>query len=208
MNHEDLSEQDASEAPCALQAPLAGFESVRAGYGKPIVGPVSFAIAPGEILGLAGANGAGKSTLLNALTGTARIFSGEIHHRPGLSVSHHRQRPEQPPELPLSGRELLALMGAEKSHYPAQIRPLLDRPLARFSGGQFQFLQAFACLASGADLVILDEPTNNLDGHAIEALSDLLAQLSPRRGVLMVSHEQAFLQQHCSRIIELPLPPV
>ncbi|MDX1588213.1 MAG: ATP-binding cassette domain-containing protein [Oleiphilaceae bacterium] len=187
--------------------PLARFDAVCAGYRKPVVGPVSFTVSAGEILGLAGANGAGKSTLLSALTGTARVFSGHIRRRDGLTVSHHRQRPEQPPELPLCGRELLELMGAVQTRYPPQIEPLLEKPLAALSGGQFQFLQAYACLASQAELVILDEPTNNLDGHAIQALSGLLSRMAPHRAVLLVSHEQRFLQQHCSRIIELPLSP-
>jgi len=185
--------------------PLVTFEAVRAGYRKPVVGPVSFQVMPGEILGLSGANGAGKSTLLNALTGVARVFSGHIRKSAGLSISHHRQRPELPPELPLTGRELLKLMNADHRNQPERLQPLLDRPLAKFSGGQFQFLQACACIGSQSDLIILDEPTNNLDGHAINALSGLLSALAPHRGVLLVSHEQAFLEDHCSRVIDIPL---
>lgn len=185
--------------------PLVTFEAVRAGYRQPVVGPVSFQLMPGEILGLSGANGAGKSTLLSALTGVAQVFSGRVRKSAGLSVSHHRQRPELPPELPLTGGELLQLMSVDFRHLPERLLPLLDKPLARFSGGQFQFLQACACIGSQSDLIILDEPTNNLDGHAIEALSGLLNALAPERGVLMVSHEQAFLETHCSRVIEIPL---
>ncbi|TVP59488.1 MAG: ATP-binding cassette domain-containing protein [Halomonadaceae bacterium] len=194
-----------SVTPGRGQQPLVTFAAVRAGYRQAVVGPVSFQVMPGEILGLSGANGAGKSTLLNALTGVARVFSGKIHRSPGLSVSHHRQRPVLPPELPLTGGELLRLMNAHHQDQPERLQPLLDKPLAKFSGGQFQFLQACACIGSQSDLIILDEPTNNLDGHAIHSLSGLLAALAPHRGVLLVSHEQAFLQDHCSRVIDIPL---
>lgn len=183
---------------------LARFRDVRAGYKHPVVGPVSFGIRPGEVLGLCGANGAGKSTLLNALTGVAKVFSGEIERHPMLSVAHHRQRPELPPELPLLGREMLDLLQGDATKAPELLQPLLSKPLSQFSGGQFQFLQACACLTSPARLVILDEPTNNLDGYAIEALSGLLANIGAERAVLLVSHEQYFLREHCSRLVELP----
>ena len=185
------------------QQPLARYDAVRAGYQHPVVGPVSFEIRPGEVLGLTGANGTGKSTLLNAITGVARIFSGAIERRPDLSISHHRQRPELPPELPLLGRELLGLFRVDIQKMPQLLTPLLDKPLSEFSGGQFQFLQACACLGSGADLVILDEPTNNLDGNAIAALSSILTHLDAHRSVLLVSHEQAFLREQCSRMVDL-----
>lgn len=186
--------------------PLVEFDQVRAGYREAVVGPVSFQLFPGEILGLAGPNGAGKSTLLSALTGVARVFEGGIRRRDGLTISHHRQRPELPPEVPLTGRELLQLVAADHGQQPERLQAFIDRPLSRFSGGQFQFLQTCACLGSDAELILLDEPTNNLDGHAIEALSTLLAELSPQRSVLMVSHEKDFLEHHCTRIITLSLP--
>ncbi len=183
---------------------LVRFHEVRAGYNQPVVGPVSFGIRPGEVLGLSGANGSGKSTLLKALTGAARVFAGTIERDPELGLAHHRQRPELPPELPLLGREMMDLLDADPGQAPALLHPLLDKPLSQFSGGQFQFLQACACLTSPARLVILDEPTNNLDGDAIEALSGLLNNIGPQRAVLLVSHEQEFLRLHCSRLVELP----
>lgn len=182
---------------------LARFKSVCAGYRRPIVGPVSFEIMPGEILGLSGPNGSGKSTLLKALTGVARVFSGTIERRPDLSVAHHRQRPELPPELPLKGRELLALFKVDLSAMPLLLTPLLDKPLSEFSGGEFQFLQSCACLGSNSNLVILDEPTNNLDVQAIEALSGLMDCVGSDRSILLVSHEQSFLSRHCTRLVEL-----
>lgn len=184
-------------------ATLLELDAVVAGYAGPVVGPVSFTLAAGEVLGLEGPNGVGKSTLLGAITGTSRCFSGKVHRAPGVRVAHHRQRPELPPEVPMLGRELLRLTGAERTPAPALLQPLLDRPLSAFSGGQFQFLQAWACLGGDASVVLLDEPTNNLDQSGMDALSDLLRQYAPGRGVIMVSHEPDFLARHCSRIVEV-----
>ncbi len=190
-----------TDNPANKQA-LLQVEKLSAGYTGPVVGPVSISLQPGEVLGLGGLNGAGKSTVLRALTGTARVFAGRIDRAPGLRIAHHQQRPERPPELPLLGRELLALLNAEQDP-PALVQPLLDRPIARMSGGQYQLLQAWACLNSAADVVLLDEPTNNLDGTAIQALGDMLATLGPDRAAILVSHEQAFLDRYCARQIEV-----
>lgn len=183
--------------------PLLAMDGVLAGYARPVVGPVSFEILPGQVLGLGGPNGAGKSTLLRAITGTSRIFAGRIRRAGGLTISHQWQRPELPPELALLGGELFGLLGADPERAPGPVRPLMDRPLYQLSGGQFQLLQTLACLCSPARLVLMDEPTNNLDGNALELLSELLRRLDPSRSALIVSHEQAFLETHCARRIEV-----
>ena len=182
---------------------LLRLETVTAGYARPVIRDVSFAVARGQVLGLGGPNGAGKSTLLRAITGCARVFAGQIVRAEGLTVAHHWQRPELPPELPLLGREMLPLLGAEPGRAHPMVAPLMDRPLNRLSGGQFQLLQAAACLAGAADLVLLDEPTNNLDGRALDALSDMLSGLDPARAVIVVSHEKAFLERHCTGLVEV-----
>ncbi len=183
--------------------PLLELRDIVVGYHAPVVGPASLTIAPGEIVGLNGPNGVGKSTLLGAITGTARIFAGTVHRHAQLRIAHHRQRPERPSELPLRGRELLTLMQTDTADGPDWLTAHLDRPIDEFSGGQFQFLQTWACLRSPANLILLDEPTNNLDGAGIAHLSGWLTSLHPTRAVMLVSHESAFLRQHCTRLVEL-----
>ncbi len=182
---------------------LLKLDNVVAGYTTPVVGPVAFSLAPGEILGLGGHNGAGKSTILRSITGMARIFAGTITRSDGLTISHQWQRPELPPELALMGRELFALLGADPDSAPAIIQPLLEKPLYQFSGGQFQLLQTMACVCSPAKLVLMDEPTNNLDGRALDALSEMLHRLEKSRAVILVSHEKAFLEKHCTSMLEV-----
>ena len=182
---------------------LLTLEHVVAGYSRPVVGPVPFSIAAGQVVGLGGHNGAGKSTILRAITGMAHVFSGRIERAPGLTLAHQWQRPELPPELALLGRELFALLGADPATAPEIVRPLLDRALYQFSGGQYQLLQTLACVCSPARLVLMDEPTNNLDECALEALSEILAALPTERAVILVSHERAFLDRHCTHVVEV-----
>jgi ATPase subunit of ABC transporter with duplicated ATPase domains len=183
--------------------PLLGLDDVRAGYASAVVGPVTFDVRPGEVVGLSGPNGIGKSTLLGVVTGSARLFSGCVSLADDVRVAHHRQRPERPTEIPLRGRELLAITGADASDCPSFLKARLALPLDELSGGQYQLLLAFACLGSSADLVLLDEPSNNLDPESIAVLTALLQATSRTRGVVVVSHEAAFLEACCTRIVEV-----
>jgi zinc transport system ATP-binding protein len=197
MGERDLGRADAIER-------LLTVDAVVAGYREPIVGPVSFVVDCGEIVGLAGPNGSGKTTLLDAVIGTANVFSGRIERRLGLRVAVQAQHPTRLQEMPLTGRELLRVMGAHRHDVPAELAPLLRVRLDRLAGGQYQLLHVWTCLSSPADLVILDEPTNNMDLHAVETLGALLvAGREHCRGVLVVSHDRALLDSVCSRVVEI-----
>jgi ATPase subunit of ABC transporter with duplicated ATPase domains len=184
--------------------PLLTVDALVAGYTEPVVGPVSFVLARGEIVGLAGANGSGKTTLLNAIIGTARTFSGHIECDRSAGVSVLTQFPVRLPEMPLIGSELLRVAGASGRSVPVSLRPLIDTRLDRLSGGQYQLLQVWACLGSSAGLVLLDEPTNNMDPKAVASLGQLLLESRERgQGVLVISHEESLLQRVCSQVVEV-----
>lgn len=187
----------------STSVPLLELIDARAGYTRPVVGPVSFAVRPGEVLGLQGDNGVGKSTLIRLITGAARLFGGELRRAPDLTLTHHWQRPERPPELPLTGLEMLRVTGAPAASLPPRLHALCRRCLDDMSGGEFQLLHAWACLTAPVRLVLLDEPTNNLDREAIELLLAEIGQRPPDRAVLLVSHETAFLERACDRIVPL-----
>lgn len=186
-----------------MSEPLLEVRDLVAGYRGPVVGPLSFAVRPGEIVGLAGPNGCGKSTILGALIGTARVFSGAIERRPGTNVMVQVQRPVRLPEMPITGHELLRLTHARDRDAPPEVRPLLDGRVDRLSGGQFQLLQVWAALGSPAELVYLDEPTNNMDPATVEVLGRLLRAWREQRGVLVVTHEHEFLDRLATRIVEV-----
>jgi ATPase subunit of ABC transporter with duplicated ATPase domains len=104
--------------------------------------------------------------------------------------------------MPIQGRELLAYAGAQ-GEPPARLGPWLEQRVDRLSGGQFQILNVWACLDGGADLVLLDEPSNNLDPERVGLLADLLAERGPEQTVLVVSHEPPFLERVATRLLEV-----
>lgn len=182
---------------------LVVLDRVEAGYERPVVGPFSLTIEPGEVVAIWGPNGSGKSTLLSAIAGVAHVFAGTIGRRPRLFVSHHPQHPPPLNNVPLSGRELLALTDADLTGLPDRVRPLLSRRLAALSGGQLQMLQVWASLAAPVDLVLLDEPTNNLDPDGVEMLETAIRARLATRAVLLVSHDRRFVDAVASRVIDL-----
>lgn len=180
------------------------YKQIVAGYGTPVIGPVSLRIGAGEIVGLSGSNGIGKSTLFRALSGEARIFAGSIVRASGLTIAHHRQEPIRPLENPLTGRDLLALTLADPNNAPQRLLPFLDQRLDELSGGQLQLMEIASLLGGPAQLLLLDEPTRHLDRDAHELLANLLGiAAAQRRAVMIVSHEPAFLDRVCTRQIVL-----
>jgi ATPase subunit of ABC transporter with duplicated ATPase domains len=185
-------------------SPLLELAAVVAGYVAPVVGPMSLAVWPGEIVGLTGANGSGKTTLVNAAIGAARVFEGRVRTAPGLRISVQRQHPVRLPEMPLTGLDLLRLVGADERRVPASIAPYVAKRIDRVSGGQFQLLQVWACLSAPADLVILDEPTTNMDPDSKASLERILrATHDLAGGVLMISHDHALLGRVASRVVTI-----
>lgn len=178
--------------------------SLVAGYAAPVVGPVSFALARGEVLGIVGPNGCGKSTLLGAIAGSVRCFGGELRRAADLRVTLQTQRQPRIDGLPLSGRELLALTGALPQGLPPWLEECLDWRLDRLSGGQRQYLHLWACLQAPGDVVLLDEPTNNLDPAGVRHLAGALqARAAQGAGVIVVSHDERFVAASCLRTLSL-----
>jgi len=183
--------------------PLLTLTGLRAGWDRPVVGPVSLELHRGEVIGLWGPNGSGKSTLLAAIANGARVFAGTVRRAPQLRLAVQTQQPVRIAPLPLTGRDLLRTAGADVRGVPGSLAAVLRRRVDRLSGGQYQLLCVWAALTSGAELVLLDEPTNNLDPDHESLLAEMLSGQIADRAVLLVSHEQAFLKRVCSRVIEV-----
>ncbi|WP_246181657.1 ATP-binding cassette domain-containing protein [Dechloromonas hortensis] len=179
-------------------------EALVAGWQQPATPPVNLSLAAGEIIGLTGPNGVGKSTVLAALAGRAQVFAGRIVRQPGLRLALQTQDVPPVDGLPLSGRELLQLTGASPQGLPPWLIDRLDQRLDRLSGGQRHYLALWAILHAPADLVLLDEPTNNLDAAGVQHLT---AHLHDRAragaGIVVVSHDAAFVEAACDRVLRL-----
>jgi len=179
-------------------------EKLVAGWQLPATQPLDLSVAAAEIVGLTGPNGVGKSTFLAAFAGRAKVFGGRIDQRPGLKLALQTQDVPPVVGMPLSGRELLALTGAGAQGLPAWLADRLDSRLDRLSGGQRHYLTLWAILQAPADLVLLDEPTNNLDAAGVAHLTaHLRDRAAAGAGILVVSHDTAFVAAVCDRVIAL-----
>lgn len=183
---------------------LLRLDGLVAGWQQPATAALDLTLAAGEVVGLTGANGVGKSTVLAAIAGRARVFAGAIECRPGLRLSLQTQ--EVPPllGLPLSGRELLALTGATAAGLPGWLAERLDLRLDRLSGGQRHYLALWAVLEAPAELILLDEPTNNLDAAGTRHLArHLRERAAAGSAILVVSHDADFVAAACDRSLSL-----
>ncbi|HRD98538.1 MAG TPA: ATP-binding cassette domain-containing protein [Rubrivivax sp.] len=174
-----------------------------AGYAHAVSPPATLAVARGEVVGLAGPNGIGKSTLLKAVLGEARLFSGRIEQAPGTRISYLPQQPVRLHEVPLSGAEVLAALGVAGLAPPPGLANRLGVRIDRLSGGEYQLLMLWATWVDAVELILLDEPTNNLDGRHLELAAEGLAAARASRAMLIVSHDRRFLEAVCTRIVDL-----
>jgi ATPase subunit of ABC transporter with duplicated ATPase domains len=179
-------------------------EALVAGWSKPATTPIDFSLQAGEIVGLTGPNGVGKSTLLAAFAGRASVYSGRLELQPGLRLALQTQDVPPVDGLPLSGRDLLALTGALPAGLPPWLIDRVDQRLDRLSGGQRHYLALWAVLHAPADLVLLDEPTNNLDAAGVSHLTRHLHERAQEGcGIVVVSHDAAFVAAACDRVVTM-----
>ena len=121
-------------------------EGLVAGYSRPVVGPFSFSVAFGEVVGLWGANGTGMSTVLNAIGHGARVFAGSVKRAPGLTLAYQEQQPVRLPVMPLTGNDIMRAAGAEGREAPPAVAAISNRRIDALSGGQYQLLCVWTAL--------------------------------------------------------------
>jgi ATPase subunit of ABC transporter with duplicated ATPase domains len=175
---------------------------------KLILEGLNLHVRRGERLALVGANGGGKSTLLKAILGQLPISSGKIVTGIGLNIYWAGQNTEELDEFQtlkdallaanpdLETRELFALLaslGLPKDP---------TRAIGTLSGGQRTRLSLARLSVTKAQLLILDEPTNNLDIDAIQALEKLLLEFTGT--IIFASHDRKLLENVATKTLEIP----
>lgn len=169
---------------------------------KTIVRDFSARVLRGDRIGLVGANGAGKTTLLKLFLGELHADSGQIRHGTRQQVAYFDQmRAQLDPERPLTevispGSDFVEIGGVRK-HVISYLGDFLfpparaRSPVRSLSGGERNRLLLARLFARPANILVLDEPTNDLDTETLELLEELL---SDYHGTLfLVSHDRAFL---------------
>jgi putative ABC transport system ATP-binding protein len=203
----------------------------RGSVGIPALSDISFEVARGEFISIVGRSGSGKSTLLNLIGGLDTptsgciVFEGEdlgqmrrsrlAEHRrfsvgmvfQSFNLIPHRSAQDNVSlaltfgDVPRSDRkpraaELLSFVGLEHR---------LDHKPGELSGGEAQRVAIARALANNPTMLLLDEPTGNLDSTTAQEIIGLVSELNRDRGltVLMVTHEQDIAQVVSRRIIQL-----
>ena len=170
--------------------------------GLPQVSQFSLLVGRGDKIGIVGPNGSGKTTLLHMLLGQLEPQRGSVRHGTRLQIAHFDQLraqlnlDESVAENIAPGQEYLDINGQRRHVYgylqdflftPARART----PVGALSGGERNRLLLARLFAKPANLLVLDEPTNDLDTETLELLEEQLVHYSGT--LLIVSHDRAFL---------------
>lgn len=199
-------------SPGGGRTPLVRFEGVALGYGgRPVLEDLDFTLCRGDFLGLVGPNGAGKSTVVKALLGLLEPLRGRVVYEAGLhedlEFGYVPQRHTLDTIFPLTVRQIVGMARFRSAgwiRWPGRShRSIIDEALAavkiedlaarRFgelSGGQRQRALIARALATGANCLVLDEPTDGMDLPSQEAILTLVQRLHEEEGltVVLVSH--------------------
>ncbi len=191
---------DAGERSGKLVAEL---EHVTKSFGgRSIVADLSLRLMRGDRIGLIGPNGAGKSTLLKLILGELAPDAGTVRHGTNLEVAYFDQMREQL-DLERSVAETVSPgsdwveIGTQRKHIVSYLGDFLfapqrvDSPVKMLSGGERNRLLLARLFARPANVLVLDEPTNDLDIDSLELLESTLQEYGGT--VLLVSHDRAFL---------------
>ncbi len=225
------SPADATAAAAPSTAPLLEASGIHVELGgQAILRDVEVTVRRGEVVGLVGPNGAGKSTLLRVVTGMLRPSAGTVaiegdalgalsRRDLAMRVAVVQQLPEAPAtmrvrDLVVLGRHPhLGLLARESRHdfeivaeamRRAGCDRFADRELGSLSGGERRRAFIARALAQEAPLLLLDEPTSNLDAHAQVEILELVAELAASgSGVLLIVHDLTLAAAYCNRVVLL-----
>jgi ATP-binding cassette subfamily F protein uup len=197
-------------------APSGALVIEAAGIGKnygarAVVGDFSIRIQRGDRIGIVGPNGSGKTTLINMLTGVQPPDSGTVRLGAGLEIATLNQhRDSLDPNVTVAealtnGSGDTVMVNGQARHVVSYMKDFLfaseqaRTPLGKLSGGERGRLMLAQALSQPSNLLVLDEPTNDLDMETLDVLEDMLADYPGT--VLLISHDRDFLDRLVSGVI-------
>jgi ATP-binding cassette subfamily F protein uup len=183
---------------------------------KPVFSDVDVLLGPGTRLALLGPNGAGKSTLLRVLIGRDEPTEGVVKRANDLQVQvFEQQRESLDPEATVAdtvapGGDMLDFRGSRIHRYGYLERFLfrsehMQMRVGRLSGGEQSRLLIARLMLRPADVLVLDEPTNDLDFDTLNVLQDALTKLDS--ALLLVSHDRYFVDRVATQILAFHTAP-
>jgi sulfate-transporting ATPase len=187
------------------------FNNVSKGYGdRLLIDNLSFSVPPGAIVGIIGPNGAGKSTLFRMITGKEQPDSGEIVIGPTVkiaAVDQSREGLENDKTVfeAISGGADVLTVGKYQTPSRAYIGRFnfkgsdQQKIVGNLSGGERGRLHLAKTLIAGGNVLLLDEPSNDLDVETLRALEDALLEFAGC--VLVISHDRWFLDRIATHIL-------
>jgi ATPase subunit of ABC transporter with duplicated ATPase domains len=181
--------------------------NVSVSYGDTqVLQSIEWLIKPGERTGILGVNGAGKSTLLNLITGSLEPTTGQVKRGKTVKVATLTQEPDELEELDdervsdILKRARSTFVAGGREMTPAQLlerlgfrSSQLSSPVGRLSGGQKRRLQLLLILLDEPNVLVLDEPSNDLDTEMLAAMEDLLDSWPGT--LLVVSHDRYLMER-------------
>ncbi len=179
--------------------------------GRTIVDGLTMIIQRGDRLGIVGPNGAGKTTLLRLLTGDLEPDTGTVKLGTNLEmVSLDQRRASLDPDWTLSealtdGRGDMVEVAGQQKHVVAYMKDFLfapeqaRTPISALSGGERGRLMLARALAQPSNLLVLDEPTNDLDLETLDLLQETIANYPGT--VILVSHDRDFLDRTATSVL-------
>ena len=206
-----LAKLEASEAQASGALVIEAI-GLKKSYGaRAIVDNFSTRVMRGDRLGVIGANGAGKTTLVNLLTGQLAPDAGKLKLGAGLAMATLEQsRASLDPTTTLQnaltggGSDFVEING-ERRHVVGYMKDFLFKPeqartpVARLSGGERGRLMLARALARPSNVLVLDEPTNDLDLETLDLLEEMLADYPGT--LIVVSHDRDFLDRVATSVL-------
>ena len=222
MTTKHMSTQTPTQTPTST--PVVQIRDLDFSYGGlKVLDKVTLDINQGEFIGIVGPNGGGKSTLLKLMlgllepdTGTIKIM-GKSPAKGRYAIGYVAQYASFEKNFPITVMDTVLLgrvskttpmLGyteediqlVEKALRETEIENLRNRILNTLSGGQLQRVLIARALVGNPEIIILDEPTSNVDSRMEEDIFDLLKKLNETSTIIVVSHDIGFISEYVTRV--------
>ncbi len=191
---------------------------------EPVLENINLSVSAGEFLGIIGPNAGGKSTLIKLILGLLKPDTGSVSIM-GMPITAARKHIGYVPQYPTFSRRdfpinvrdavILGRLGLAPWYKPFSVRDqavcqqvmqaveiedIAMRPLGTLSGGQLQRVLIARALTTQPEILILDEPTANIDVRVEEDIFGLLKQYNEQMTILVISHDVGFISSYVDRV--------